>query len=438
MSTLRPRSAQDPSQAPGSPARAAGGDPAPLSTEEHGELDRAARRLHSELVALLQAVPEEARNASGLARHLEVDRTTCQRAVYVASRPYPGLEVLERLPGARALRSLIEATRAADPPTSADTLDALEVAARQYRRLVSTLGGSLAQVQRRLALGTSTGAAPVGRGDDAAPEVRLFDAARDLTGRASDCWVAVYVYRPSPDDPRRVEVIRAYGLRGHQARRDAVPLVVHNFSSGSVSEASADDPRFGSLERARIEGRTPTIVLEDFTSDPPPLVTARQPGQFLVQSIDAPSSAASTPVDLMLATRSSFPHPAEYDPRIEEVWALVNFPARHLLLDVYLHPDLARRSVPSLDAHLWGPDFSTHVGDRWQTRFSETPPLQLLGTGVRASGPPAFPHLPELTTQLFARSELDPTGYVGFRCDVAYPLWRAGYCVTFDFSEPEG
>ena len=41
--------------------------------------------------------------------------------------------------------------------------------------------------------------------------------------------------------------------------------------------------------------------------------------------------------------------------------------------------------------------------------------------------------LPELTRQLFDRSGIDPASYVGFRCDVAYPLWRMGYCITFDF-----
>jgi hypothetical protein len=135
----------------------------------------------------------------------------------------------------------------------------------------------------------------------------------------------------------------------------------------------------------------------------------------------------------MLATRSSLAHPAQQDPPIEEVWALVNFPSRHLLLDVYLHPDLARRSVASLDAHLWGPDFAEQVGNRWRTRFSETPPLQLLGKGVRRRGPEVFPRLPELTQQLFERAGIEPDTYTGFRCDVEYPLWRAGYCITFEF-----
>jgi hypothetical protein len=167
-------------------------------------------------------------------------------------------------------------------------------------------------------------------------------------------------------------------------------------------------------------------------------VTARQPHEFLVQAIDERPGSSERPVDLMLATRTLVPHPALHAPRLEEVWALVNFPCRHLLFDVYLHPSLARTCLASLDTHLWGPDFGQHVGDRWQTRLADSPPLKLLGTGLRRQTPPGFARMPELTEQLFARAGLDPTEYVGYRCDVPYPMWRGGYCVSFDFRQPGG
>ena len=400
----------------------------PLDAEERAQADRVARRLRGELVALLDSLPPEARHASGLARFLGIDRTSCQRVVFLVARPYTGLEIYERLPGIRALRALESAARSTKPPVERGIVDALGAAITQLQETITTLGGSLARLCRRInaeGVEAALSHSPAGSGD---ARSRLFEAAREVTGRASECWVAVYIYRPSPTDPERVEVLRANGLRGHTARRDAVPLVVHNFSS------SHDAPeRFESLESSGAEG-SPTIVMEDFTSDPPPLVTARQPDEFLVQSVDTPAAGSGDPVDLMLATRSTLAHPATQQPPIEEVWGLVNFPSRHLLLDVYLHPDLARNSVPSLDAHLWGPDFAERSGDRWRTRFSETPPLQLLGAGIRPRGPEAFPRLPELTRQLFDRAGIDPETYLGFRCDVDYPLWRTGYCITFDFA----
>lgn len=428
MSTGTPPSPFDPT--PASNAGAAELVPRipPLDPSERAQADRVARRLHGELVALLGALPPEARGASGLARHLKIDRTTCQRVVFLASRPYPGLVAIERFPGVRALRSIESAAGSISAPVEPGVIEAFGAAITQFSAAIAALGGSLSRLCRRI---SSESVEEAGASSDSGRQDargRLFESAREVTGRASDCWVAVYVYRPSPEDPDVVEVLRANGLRGHTSRRDAVPLVVHNFSSNSGS-----DGRFEGLDPSQDQDAPPTVVLDHFTSDPSPLVTARQPGEYFVQSIDTPATGTGSPVDLMLATRSSLAHPAQQQPPLEEVWAMVNFPSRHLLLDVYLHPDLARTSVPSLDAHLWGPDFAQEAGNRWRTRFSEAPPLQLLGNGVRQPGHAAFAELPELTNQLFQSADIDPANYVGYRCDVAYPLWRTGYCISFNF-----
>lgn len=435
------------------PARRSGaGTPiAPLSPADWARCDRVARRLHAELAALLGELPATVRHASGLARHLGIDRTTCQRAVFVVTRPYSGPDLLARLPGVRGLRLLTQAAEGSDPAPTQSAVDALATAVDQLQELVVSLGGSLTKLTQRIELGADAaarasadgqaGAGSIDPGLDA--RVRLFDAAAELTGRASECWVAVYVYRPAPTTPNVLDVFRANGLAGHVARADAVPLVVHNFTNPEADAAREDnavDPgareRFSNLENAPVRGRSPTVVLEDFTSDPPPLVTARQPHEFLVQSIDERPASAGQPVDLMLATRTTVPHPRTLSPPVEEVWALVNFPVRHLVFDVYVHRDLARESLASLDTHLWGPDFAQQVGERWQTRFAESPPLQLLGNGPRSAPPAAYPRMTELSEQLFARSGLDRDEYVGYRCDVPYPLWRSGYCVSLDFTRP--
>jgi hypothetical protein len=386
-------------------------------------------------------MPPTARNASGLARHLGIDRTTCQRAVFAVSRPYPGTELFSRLPGVKALARIAEAAAAAEPAPARATLDALEAAIDQFQELVATTGGSLARLTRRLERSTAVGHAathtPRSQAESSAlgARMRLYEAAAELTGRSSACWVAVYAYRPTSDG-QTVEVFRAHGLVGHVARADAVPLTVHNFTRKTDEGESPQPERFASLENVEVEGRNGTVVLEEFSSDPVPLVTSRQPDEFLVQSIDERAPAIGHPVDLMLSARTSMPHPVLQSPPIEEAWALLNFPCRHLLFDIWMHRDLACSCIPSLDTHLWGPDFSTQLGDRWRTRFADSPPLQLLGPGLRRSSPPAYPRLGELTQHLFSRVSLEPDEFVGFRCDVEYPLWRAGYCVSFDFTRP--
>jgi hypothetical protein len=409
-----------------------------LGAEDWSRADRVARRLHSELAAFLSGLPPSVRHASALARHLDVDRTTCQRTVHAATRPYSGPQLLVKLPGVRALRMLAEASTRTEPPADAEAVDALVAAIDQVHALVAELGGSMSRFSKRLTQPKGQPARvnqPTERGPLDARR-RLSDAATEITGRSSACWVAVYAYRPSPDDPDKVEVFRANGLVGHVARPDAVPLVVHNFSSGADGDPVDGLEPFASLEDAHLAGSSPTVVLDQFCSSPPPLVTARQPDEFLVQSID-PQAPSDHPVDLMLATRTVMPHPRLQEKPVEEVWALVNFPSRHLILDVWLHKDLARACLPSLDTHLWTPDFAQGAADRWRTRFAESPVLQLLGSGLPRHAPPAYPRHNELTAHLFDRTDLDLEQFIGHRCDVSYPIWRTGYCMRLDYTPPE-
>ncbi|MCK4871208.1 MAG: hypothetical protein KAS72_00635 [Phycisphaerales bacterium] len=419
----------------------------PLSTEEFQIADRAARRMHGELRSLLAHMPVEARTASGLARHLQLDRTTCQRAVSVAREPSQGPEIISRLPGIPGLRQIVAAARdlQGDRPSD-DVLASLQAAIDGYERLIHRLAGSQTKLVGRLSATPLTSeseaffdtAASVGRFD--AYTRQLFESAAKLTGRYSEVWVAIYAYRPHPKNRDRLIVSRAYGLVGHRARPDAVPLVIHNFSTpncGSKAQATGISGLargFEHLDERAIEsGSTPEVVIPEFTSSPLPLISSKQPGAFLVQSVDADGENCGKPFDLMLASRAVTPHPRTQSPAAEETWAMVNFPVRHLLFDVYLHQDLATCSIAGLDVHLWRPDFATSVADRWQTRFTRTPKLVMLGRGIEDSASSVFARHAELTRLLFAQTDEDPHSYIGHRCEITHPMWRTGYCMTFDF-----
>ena len=74
---------------------------------------------------------------------------------------------------------------------------------------------------------------------------------------------------------------------------------------------------------------------------------------------------------------------------------------------------------------------------RWQTRFADGPRLELLGTGISNAPSPMYARQLELTNFLFAELQLDSDRFVGYRCAVAYPIWRTGYCMSFDFNAGE-
>lgn len=394
-----------------------------LTPGEAAGLNQTLEALFQALRGMLADLPPEAQTASGLSRASGVERTTCQRVVSAVTSPYPGLGLLEALPGPRGLRTLLEAVEAAgfslsDSRCLADCIARLDADIRR-------LGASRSGLLRRLAGVTSQPAGTRGREDGSTRE-RLFEAAAELTGRWSHLWLASHVYTPGPSPDRLIQS-RVHGLLGHHARPDAVPLTFHVFST----EVCADNPDEVGVYRPLLK-EEPDAILRAFSTQPLPVVRSKEPGEHVVQTIDRePGAPEAEPIDLLFGLRGLMTHPASRPNTLEEVWALVNFPVRRMLFDVFLHRSLARQCLPSLDQHLWRPDFSTQVGERWQTRFSSPVRLELLAPGNTRTD--AYTHYPELLRLMFEADGLDAADYVGYRCDLTCPAWRTGYRMSFDF-----
>lgn len=393
-----------------------------LAPGEAAGLDQTLQALFQSLRAMLSDLPPEAQTASGLSRASGVERTTCQRVVSAVTSPYPGLGLIEALPGPRGLRTLLEAIEAAgyalsDSQRLADCIARLEAEIRR-------LGGSRSGLLRRLAGLTSQTPGRLAK-EDGSTRQRLFEAAAELTGRWSHLWLASHVYTPGPTPDRLIQS-RVHGLLGHHARPDAVPLTFHVFST----EVCAENPDEVGVYRPLLKGE-PDAILRAFSTQPLPVVRSKEPGEHVVQTIDREPGAPELPIDLLFGLRGLMTHPASRTNTLEEVWALVNFPVRRMLFDVFLHRSLARQCLPGLDHHLWRPDFSTRVGERWQTRFSDPVRLELLAPGSARTD--AYTRYPEVLRLLFDADGLDPADYVGYRCDLTYPAWRTGYRMSFDF-----
>lgn len=408
-----------------------------LTDDEASALQRALRTLRSELRAFLGALPVAAQNASGLARLLNIERTTCQRVVSAVTPPYPGIELATQLPGARGLRLLPEAATRAGLGPEPGAMRALVEAIDTYDDTIRSIAGSRSRLVRRIAttIGTERGehesGATGGAGADA-PEM-LFEAAAAVTGRHSQLWLAAHIFTPMRDRPHLVAETRAHGLISHRARPDAVPLTFHVFGDDRAEREEPEASRFGPVLADR-----PDALLPKFSTDPPPIVHSRTPGERVVQAIEpSPDSSHSDPIDLIFGLRGAVSHPATRENRLDEVWALVNFPVRRMLFDVFLHRDLARACIPSLDNHLWRPDFASQTGERWQTRFASAPRLQILPSGLEGAASDAYARYGELLGFLFESAGVDPRQYIGFRCDHPYPLWRTGYLMSFDYTDSD-
>lgn len=411
----------------------------PLTEREERTLDRALRGLHRELRATLATLPVEAQTASGLARRLQIERTTCQRAVSAAIAPFAGAALVGQLPGVEGLR-LLAAAVVRGLPSQAESVRAAEMLGRAidvYDDAIRRIGGSRSRLTLRLQSSAATALSPhTGGSPPADARVKLFEAAAALTGRHSQTWLAAHIYEPTADAQRLAQT-RAHGLIGHTAREDAVPLTFHVFATPPADSAQDVDGDLGRFYPLQVsdDGPAPSEVLRQFSTAPIPVVRARQPNEFLVQTVETGPEAPLGGYDLVFGLTGRMAHPARMAPYLEEVWALINFPVRWLLLDVFLHRDIARNCIPGLDVHLWRPDFASTVGERWQTRFFSAPKLQVLSGDASQWGADAYTRHAELLSFLFARRQLNPAHYVGYRCETPYPMWRTGYRLTFDFGE---
>ncbi len=402
----------------------------PLTAGEAAHAEQVASRMFAELNRLLRGVPEAVRGASSLSRFTGVLRVTCQRVISAMAEEPAGAKMLVRLPGVEGLRQFLEGMASAG--AAKEDIATAQAAVDEFERLLGQLGGGQARLAERLAAGQEM-AGPGTVEDSSAARRVLNDAAWRVTGRRCETSLSIYAFREGLGGPDVLERALAKGVIGVQIAEGGLPL---QLSSGDT--LAEDDGALGgvsTLDQSKARGRTPEAILTPFTSQPMPTVTTRGGKGSLMQVID-PGESTRDPFDVVTAVRATSPmlDPVTGRPSLHEVWSLVNMPARRLVLDVYLHRGIERSYRPSMDAQLWNPGLTVPEEQKWATRLSPRPALQLLGSGLAQAGCESYARHAELTRYFFERLGWSAEEFVGFRCETAYPIWRAGYCMSFEFA----
>jgi hypothetical protein len=415
----------------------------PLRSEERTQADEVARRLRLELRGLVDLLPESERGASAMARALEVDRNTCQRIVAATGRSEPNAVMLVQLPGIVGLRQFMDAMGRRFPAgEAAAAIAGVGAAVDKFEKLIDQLAGSQRKLRERLEidrLADGLDSVSPGPSDSLSARRSLFRSAADIVGRWSDTRLSTRIIRPVPEDPIHTENIRMTGHIGHLARAVSVPLEVYSSAPEALVENDGSaGPAFRSLDARQGVGDTPGFLMRKFCSQPLPRVTSRAAGARMIHAIDEMGTSGQTS-DIFVADRRAGrdKHPATQHPAIGEVSTIMNYPARRFVMDVYLHRDIARRCIPSLEVHLSPLPTGSMIMSRWSTKIPGGPRLEVLGPGLEQSATDAYSRNPEVMRELFGSMGWDPAEFVGYRCDIAYPIWRAAYCMLFDFSGSE-
>lgn len=401
--------------------------PKPLSADERAMCDRVATRLHADLGTLIEQLPESVRTGSGLAKHLDIVRNTTQRVMHALRDPMPDARTLVKLPGTKGLAQMLAAMSGAG--VRAESIELAQIGLSQFEQLIDRLAGSHTRLAARINAGGDAGSvSPLGSIES---RKALFQAAVGVTGRSAQTTISLSLFRRSPENPEVLQRALASGLLGTTVVPGGMPVVIR--AGNTMQWDHPEERTIDYLDNAKPHGNTPEALLKEFTTHPLPTVSSQGTSDNHIQVIDPDDFDAPRTLDVVTAVRSnhSFTDPQTGDFALDEVWALVNCPSVRLLFDVYLHRDLEREVRPAIDAQLWYPNLNPPGGQRWITRFPSPPRLELLGEGLSRAGSNAHERHGELTGTLFERVGWDPGQFVGFRCEVVYPIWRAGYCMSF-------
>lgn len=405
-----------------------------LSDAECEEATTVAGRLTEEFSLLLAALPQRSRKIRELSDYLGVNWNTCQRllaAIKVRGEP---LQVLLRLPGVQGLEGVVETARAKG--CSLERVEAAAAATTKFASLITRVGGSHARLRSRIeyTLNTEQASGPAG---DTEREIklrrRLFVGAVELMGKQTDLQLSISIVRPLPNDPVRIERAGATGFIGQQTRWGATPLAATFAHSSDRSEAK--DP---SISYRGIDKSKPSALLKTFSTTPLPTVMTRGPQGGVVHVVDPAATQGDNKIDVVLSHRMApVSHPATHETPTMNLLSRIRSPVRRMVFDVYLHRSLAKSSVPLVGAYLSLPSPDPDSTPRWHERLPGHVELRLLGSGTDGAPSDAWHRHAELTNYLFNELSWGDHAFVGFRCDVRFPLCGTTYMMSFDFDNSD-
>ncbi len=419
-------------------------EPTDFASRGSSELERARRigeRLRAEVASIVRHVPLQHRSVTSMSRWLEVSRPICHRTVACSLVAGDGLNALSEAPGVRGLTAFVLAAEAKGLPE--DTIHGAKVAIEEYASLLDRMG-SRTKLLRFIEQSPQPTPAPLDHSHDD-PRRLAFEGLRAVTGREYDCQAAVYLYAPSASGPDQIDCLTALGLIGVHCESDAMPIC-------PVSRFGLDLPEgkdSWTLPAMRAPGGEagPSVgLVERFSSKPAPRIVVRREGSRVPVLVDPPDTSGGR-FDVVLASQHlGQPHPGREQPPTQFCWLMADGPARHLVLQVFMHRSLAMHCVASagvfakelVGVGTFAADGTRSVSlprDRWFDRLREVPTIEYLGIGLERAGCAEFDRLGDLSSHLFELGAWNASEFIGYRVRVEYPIWNTQHLIWFDFDD---
>ena len=383
------------------------------------EATKVAGGLHTSFSGVLKLPNVAGRRASTLSNELGVGRMTCQRITKLGKLTgddsAPGPRLLAELPGVSGLRQFLDALLKQGTPRS--VLLGAQEAVDAFDLYLRDLGVSQTAFASALLL------------HDAAsdPERRcqqrrkLFDAASAVTGQSADATISMMALQARERQDFNFEQIAVRGYSGMRASESAMPIRL------PINMAYSDYRNITGDEAAR----EPQALVEPFCTSPLPSIDSRViKQQHLAHLVDPAHIPTGEPFDCFATQHNRWNVPGAGPHKA--IWLYVDYPTRHCTFDLYVPHGMEQMNLISGDCHLWGTSLLAPPEDLWMTRFADQIEFTRLGTGTENAASSAYTRHRELTEHMFEHHGWDPAKFVGFRCEMSFPVWRSGLCIVLE------
>jgi len=401
----------------------------PLSQSELQEATLVSDRVRGELQVALENLRDADQPTLAFSRVLGVNRNICQRVSAGLDPRLDALTALTKLPGPEGLQLFASALQERAGHQAARS--ALTAAVESYGAFVRAAGGSQAGLIRRIEI-TARRDGGLETTDNVGVRKRMYEAATDLQGHSLDTLISIAAVRPMQGSAEFTEGLSIKGFVGLRAFAAPAPLVNRNFTLRHEAHLIAAETLHEPLAGHSADGMN---LIEEFCSSPLPS-SAFDVFDGGSRTIVEPGTDRTDPVDVVMGTRwRPYVHPTLHtDPRW---WTLarIDRPIRRVVQDVYLHRSLAYSCVPAVGAYLWHSDFTGNASKDWHSRLPGRYTIEMLGAGTAQAATDAWHRHASLTSRMFQLAGWDPSEMVGYRCEVAYPIWASVLSMSFDFTE---
>lgn len=333
--------------------------------------------------------------------------------------------MLHQLPATISLRSLVSAAekngiRSDLVATAGEMINELE-------GVIRTLGGKKAN------LDTMIGSQLVearGKIEQSAKQ-SIFHGMSNLLGIHCRASLTSFFVYPSEDEGYCNE-LAVYGVLEHRRLRPELPILVGGRVLGTEAEAGDEADAMRVLHQGHVDDSGYSTALKEYSSDPFPDVEFVREGKRLLHFLPGNENGEYQEVSVLHASidrNASFVERNE-DGVLGSFTFIPRNPAKDMLLDVFVHNDLWRDSIPALSISRGNRAVAAKRGSALDA-LDIGEHLQPLGSDPRAIATKVFPRYPALVADMHERMGWNPADFRLYRLHVKYPVIGLSYEVAF-------